>query len=69
MATESVATRIQTISASLEGIETIAGNLVDGTQDLRVQRIACAISDHLQRLGKDLDSIAHEMELLDRKEA
>lgn len=68
MASESVASRIQSISASLEGIEAVVGNLMEETQELHIQRIAYAVSDHLRRIGKDLDSIAHEMELRDRKE-
>lgn len=61
MGTETLATRIQAVSGSLDGIEAIIMGLVDGTDDLDVQRIAFTVGDHLRRLSTDLDSIAHEM--------
>lgn len=68
MRSKDVASRIQVISGSLKGIETIVMGLVDGTDDLDVQRIAFATGDHLRRLGADLDSIAHQIEMSSKEE-
>lgn len=68
MAVRSVAT---TPSPSVEvqrALARLTRVQVDGTNGLDVQRIAFAAGGHLRRLGTDLDSIAHEIEMSDRAE-
>lgn len=60
MATESVATRIETASSSIDGAAAAIFDLVT-SDDARVARIAHAIGDLLERISGDLDQIAVEV--------
>lgn len=68
MASESLASRIETASCSVDGVASYLMDLV-GSPDLQVSRQAYALGDLMERISVDLDGIANEIRKLTDKEA
>ena len=68
MATESLASRIETASCSIDGVASFLMDMVQST-DLQVSRQAYALGDLCERISSDLDDIRVELTKLSKAES
>lgn len=66
MATESVSTRIETASASIDGVASILQTMVQ-SEDTQISRAAYACCDLLERISDELDQVAVSVHKLEPK--